>query len=92
MPVLGEDEIRVGLAGLNGWAFTDGAIAKRFVFDDFVGSVMFVNRITGAAEAANHHPDLVISWNAVTVTLVTHSEGGVTERDLALAAQIERLG
>jgi 4a-hydroxytetrahydrobiopterin dehydratase len=54
--------------------------------------VMFVNRITGAAEAANHHPDLAITWNKVTVTLVTHSQGGVTDADLAMAATIEGLG
>ena len=92
MPVLGDDEIRAGLAGLPGWSLENGAICKQFVFDDFLGSVMFVNRITGAAEAANHHPDLAISWNKVTVTLVTHSDGGVTDADLAMAATIEGLG
>ena len=92
MPVLGNDEIATGLAGLAGWRHEHGAICKQFTFADFLGSVMFVNRITGAAEAASHHPDLGISWNTVTVTLVTHSEGGVTAADLALAAQIEALG
>ena len=92
MPVLGDDEIRAGLAGLPGWSLEDGAICKQFVFGDFLGSVMFVNRITGAAEAANHHPDLAIIWNKVTVTLVTHSQGGVTDADLAMAATIEGLG
>jgi 4a-hydroxytetrahydrobiopterin dehydratase len=92
VPVLSEDEIRARLSGLDGWALVDGAISKRFVFKDFLESVLFVNRITGAAEAANHHPDLAISWNTVTVTLVTHSEGGVTAADLALAAQVEGLG
>jgi 4a-hydroxytetrahydrobiopterin dehydratase len=92
MPVLGDDEIRAGLAGLSGWALENGAVCKQFAFDDFLGSVMFVNRITGAAEAANHHPDLAISWNKVTVTLVTHSQGGVTDADLAMAATIEGLG
>jgi 4a-hydroxytetrahydrobiopterin dehydratase len=92
MPVLGDDEILAGLAGLSGWALENGAVCKQFVFDDFLGSVMFVNRITGAAEAANHHPDLAISWNKVTVTLVTHSQGGVTDADLAMAATIEGLG
>jgi 4a-hydroxytetrahydrobiopterin dehydratase len=92
MPVLSDDEIRAGLSDLRGWSLENGAIFKRFAFDDFLGSVMFVNRITGAAEAANHHPDLSISWNKVTVTLVTHSQGGVTEADLAMAAAIEGLG
>ena len=89
MPILGDDDVRTRLADLPGWAFDGGAIWKRFTFENFVGSVMFVNRITGAAEAANHHPDIAINWNAVTVTLTTHSQGGVTEADLALAAQIE---
>ena len=92
MPVLGDDEIAAGLASLAGWRHHDGAIRKQFTFDNFLGSVMFVNRITGAAEASNHHPDLAISWNTVTVTLTTHSQGGVTSADLALAAQIEALG
>ena len=92
MPVLGDDEIRAGLGDLPGWSLEHGAIGKTFRFDDFLGSVMFVNRITGAAEAANHHPDLSISWNTVTVTLVTHSQGGVTGADLAMAVTIEGLG
>ena len=92
MPVLSDNEIRAGLSDRPGWSLENGAICKRFAFDDFLGSVMFVNRITGAAEAANHHPDLSISWNKVTVTLVTHSQGGVTEADLAMAAAIEGLG
>jgi 4a-hydroxytetrahydrobiopterin dehydratase len=92
MPVLGDDEIRAGLASLPGWSLEKGAIRKQFAFNDFLGSVMFVNRLTGAAEAANHHPDLAISWNKVTVTLVTHSQGGVTAADLAMADTIEGLG
>jgi 4a-hydroxytetrahydrobiopterin dehydratase len=91
MPVLGDEEVRTRLTDLPGWAFEDGAIRKRFMFENFLGSVMFVNRVTGAAEAADHHPDVAINWNAVSVTLVTHSQGGVTDADLALAAQIEAL-
>jgi 4a-hydroxytetrahydrobiopterin dehydratase len=91
MPVLGDDDVRTRLADLSGWALEDGAITKRFTFENFLGSVMFVNRLTGAAEAADHHPDLAINWNAVTVTLSTHSQGGVTDADIALAAQIEAL-
>ena len=92
MPVLSDDDIRARLSALPGWSLESGAITKRFSFSDFLGSVMFVNRITGAAEAANHHPDLEISWNKVTVTLVTHSQGGVTDADLAMAATVEGLG
>ena len=91
MPVLGEGEVRARLSDLPGWSYADAAIQKRFTFDDFLGSVMFVNRLTGAAESANHHPDVAINWNAVTIVLSTHSQGGVTDADLALAARIEAL-
>jgi len=75
-----------------GWIRDGDAIAKEFTLDGgFMGSVGFVNRLAEAAEAADHHPDLAISWNRVTVTLSTHSEGGVTDKDLAMAAEAERL-
>ena len=70
MSVLSEKDIRAGIASLDGWSLTDGAITKQYLLDDFLGSILFVNRITGAAEAASHHPDLSVSWNKVTVTLV----------------------
>ena len=92
MPRLTGDEIEAGLADLPGWTYADGEISKEFVFDGgFMGSVGFVDRLAEAAEAANHHPDLAISWNKVTVTLSTHSEGGVTDKDLSLAREAERL-
>lgn len=92
MAVLSSQEIDSGLLSLPGWAAGEGAIAKQFVLDGgFVGAVMFVNRVTGAAEAANHHPDIAIAWNKVTVTLATHSEGGVTAKDMALAGRIDEL-
>ncbi|MDQ5832013.1 MAG: 4a-hydroxytetrahydrobiopterin dehydratase, partial [Actinomycetota bacterium] len=59
--------------------------------DDFKGSVDFVNRLTPEAEEMNHHPDLEISWNRVTVTLTTHSEDGLTANDFELAGRISRL-
>ncbi|MCU0308649.1 MAG: 4a-hydroxytetrahydrobiopterin dehydratase [Thermoleophilia bacterium] len=92
MAVLSADELAAGLASLPGWAGEGGAIVKVFTFEGgFMGSVGFVNRLAEAAEAADHHPDLAISWNRVTVTLATHSEGGVTAKDLALAAEADRL-
>ena len=68
------------------------AIAKQFDNGDFKGSVDFVNRLTPAAEEMNHHPDLEISWKTVTVTITTHSEGGLTEGDFELARRIDALG
>ena len=91
MARLSDAEIDEGLAGLAGWEREGDALCKRFELDDFKGSVDFVNRITPEAEGMNHHPDLAISWNEVTVTLTTHSEGGLTANDLELARRIEGL-
>ena len=65
---------------------------KEFKLDDFVGSVDFINRLLPVAEEMNHHPDLQVSWNTVTVTITTHSEGGLTENDFELAKSVEPLG
>ena len=91
MAVLSEGEIDDRLAGLEGWARKGDAISKEFKFDDFRGSIDFITRITPVAEEMNHHPDLAVSWNSVTVSLSTHSEGGVTENDFELAGQIDAL-
>ena len=89
MPVLADDEVRERLEGLPGWERAGDAIRRELRFDDFVGSVDFVNRITPIAEEMNHHPDLEISWNRVTVSLSTHSQGGITDSDFDLAERIE---
>jgi len=90
--LLTPEQIDDELAGMPGWEYRDGVIVREYEFaDGFVGSIRFVNRLADAAEAANHHPDLAISWNKVTVTLSTHSEGGVTQKDISLAAQAEGL-
>jgi 4a-hydroxytetrahydrobiopterin dehydratase len=87
--VLNDDEIRGRLGDLEGWERDGDSLRKQFKLDDFKGSVDFVNRITPEAEDMNHHPDLEISWNTVTVSLSTHSEGGITENDFALAERID---
>jgi 4a-hydroxytetrahydrobiopterin dehydratase len=89
MARLSEEEIEERLAGLDGWARADDAIRKTFELDDFRGSVDFVNRLTEDAEEMNHHPDLEISWNKVTATVTTHSEGGLTANDFELARRIQ---
>ena len=92
MAVLSAEQVASRLAGLPGWRAEGDGIVKEFTFEGgFMGSIGFVNRLAEAAEAANHHPDLAISWNKVEVTLSTHSEGGVTENDHALAAAIDEL-
>ena len=92
MALLTSDEIDQALAGMPGWEREGDAIVRQFSLEGgFMGSVGFVNRPAEAAEAADHHPDLTISWNRVTVTLATHSQGGITEKDIALARQADRL-
>jgi 4a-hydroxytetrahydrobiopterin dehydratase len=91
MARLNDEEIEQELAGLEGWGRDGDAIARTFQLDDFKGSVDFVNRLTPEAEDMNHHPDLAISWNKVTVTITTHSEGGLTANDFELAKRIATL-
>ena len=89
MAVLNDDEVRERIGELEGWERAGDSLRKQFKLDDFKGSVDFVNRITPEAEEMNHHPDLEISWNTVTVSLSTHSEGGITENDFELAKRID---
>ena len=91
MARLSDSEIDERLGGLDGWERSGAAIVKGFDNGDFKGSVDFVNRLTPEAEEMNHHPDLEISWKTVTVTITTHSEGGLTGGDFALARRIESL-
>ncbi len=92
MAALSDEEIGSRLEGLAAWSRAGDAIEREFKLDDFKGSVDFVNRITAPAEEMNHHPDLAISWNKVTVSITTHAEGGLTENDFELAAKIDQLG
>ena len=92
MARLSDTEIDERLGGLDGWKRSGDAIVKEFDNGDFKGSVDFVNRLTPEAEEMNHHPDLEISWKTVTVTISTHSEGGLTDNDFELARRIDALG
>ncbi|MEA2397743.1 MAG: 4a-hydroxytetrahydrobiopterin dehydratase [Thermoleophilaceae bacterium] len=91
MALLSDDDVQSRLQGLDGWERNGDELRREFRFDDFKGSIDFVNRITAPAEEMNHHPDLAISWNTVTVALSTHSEGGITENDFQLASRIDSL-
>jgi 4a-hydroxytetrahydrobiopterin dehydratase len=89
MPAMKKDEVKARLESLPGWERDGDEIEKKFRFDGFKASMTFVNRVADLAEAAGHHPDIAIKYNRVKLTLSTHSEGGVTEKDFALAAQID---
>ena len=91
MALLNDAEIGEKLAGLSGWERKGGAIEKSFKGEDFVASVRFVDRLVEPAEAMGHHPDLAISWDTVTVTITSHSEGGLTANDFELAGKIDAL-
>jgi 4a-hydroxytetrahydrobiopterin dehydratase len=87
--VLSDDEIRSGLAELPGWDRRDDEIEKRYELRSFADAIAFVTRVGFLAENANHHPDLDVRWRMVRVALSTHDEGGITNKDLALAGEIE---
>ena len=91
MALLEDSEIAARLAELSGWERAGETIEKTYERGDFVGSVKFVESLVEPAEAMGHHPDLEISWDKVKVSLSTHSEGGLTASDFALAAKIDAL-
>ena len=91
MALLEDREISEQLEALDGWERDGDRIRKSFENGDFKGSVAFVNRVLDPAEEMNHHPDLEISWDTVTVRISTHSEGGLTAADFELAAKIDSL-
>jgi 4a-hydroxytetrahydrobiopterin dehydratase len=82
MALLTDPEIDRHLAGLSGWDRVDRAIRKQFTFQDFPEAVLFVSALVPAAEAADHHPDIEIHYKRVTLTYTTHSEGGLTDKDI----------
>jgi 4a-hydroxytetrahydrobiopterin dehydratase len=84
-----EPEIAERLGALPGWYFEDGWIRRVYKTDGWPTTLMLVGAIGYRAEAAYHHPDLAVTWGRVTVKLSTHSAGGITDKDFALARQIE---
>jgi 4a-hydroxytetrahydrobiopterin dehydratase len=88
---LSQKSVRAKVAKLPDWTLRGKVIARSLRFDDFAGVMRFVNRVARLAEAANHHPDITISYNKVRFTLTTHDEGGLTEKDFKLAARINKL-
>jgi len=92
MPLLSDDEVRSGLEG-GAWRREGDAIVREWRFADFAAAIAFVERVAEVAEDANHHPDILVhGWNKVRLMLSTHSEGGITGADLALAARLDTVG
>lgn len=90
MATLSDAQITAHLQSLPGWQRAGETITKRYTFPSFLKAIAFINAIAPLAEAANHHPDIANTYNRVTITLSTHDEGGITDKDTALAAQIEQ--
>jgi 4a-hydroxytetrahydrobiopterin dehydratase len=91
MEPLTDDEIAAELSGTPGWAREGASITRSVTRDDFPGAMLFAGAVAYLAEDANHHPDILIQWNRVTLTLSTHSAGGLTAADFGLARQISAL-
>jgi 4a-hydroxytetrahydrobiopterin dehydratase len=86
--VLLDSEVQQALQTLAGWKKNGNVIQRAFEFANFVEAMTFVNKIAEIAEVANHHPDILINYNKVTLTLVSHDSGGVTQRDIRMAGKI----
>ncbi|HWX55234.1 MAG TPA: 4a-hydroxytetrahydrobiopterin dehydratase [Verrucomicrobiae bacterium] len=91
MAVLSDAEIQKALASLPGWERNGIAIQRVFQFPDFKAAMVFVNQVAAAAEQSNHHPDIDIRYNKVTMALVSHDSGGVTQRDVKMAGRISQV-
>jgi 4a-hydroxytetrahydrobiopterin dehydratase len=90
MARLNEQEIADGLRGLD-WEYEDKVIRRRYNFPSFMSAIAFVNRVAELAEENDHHPDILVTYRTVTLTLSTHSEGGVTEKDIDLAHKADSI-
>ena len=91
MATLSSAQVSTELAATPGWTVDDGQLPRTVTGENFRDSLLFVNAVGFLAERANHHPDIAIAWNKVTLNLVSHSAGGLTGADFALAREISRL-
>ena len=89
MAKLSEEKIAEKIETLPGWKYKDNAISKTFKFEEFLHGIEFVQKVAEIAEAADHHPDILINYTRVTFTCSTHDAGGVTDKDFKLADNIE---
>jgi 4a-hydroxytetrahydrobiopterin dehydratase len=87
---LSDEVAQQALRELTDWVLESNEIRKTFTFDDFPGAIAFVNGVADLAEAADHHPDITINYNRVLLALSSHDAGGITQKDIDLAREIER--
>jgi len=91
MAVLTDEQVDAALPDLDGWEHSDGTLHRSIKFPAFLDGIDAVRRVGERAEQKDHHPDIDIRWRTVTFTLVTHSEGGITEKDLEMAREIDSI-
>lgn len=89
MTILQNSEVEEHLKNLEGWEISSNEIVKTYKMKNFIDSIGFVNKIAILAEKADHHPDILIQYSKVNIKLSTHSEGGITKKDINLATEIE---
>ncbi len=87
---LSEEQLSEDLKSLSDWSRNGDAIQRTYSFADFIGSMAFVNRIAHRAEEVQHHPDILVRYSKVTLTLSTHDCGGISEKDLIFARESDR--
>jgi len=91
MAALSKEAIQKQLATMLGWSYQGNSLHKKYTFRSFLPGIEFVNKLALAAESAGHHPDITINYNVVGISLSTHSEGGVTQKDFDLATKIDQI-
>lgn len=89
MDKMTEGQVEAALKMFPEWSENGGTIQRTYAFKDFIESMAFVNKVAQAAEADQHHPDMLIRWNKVTLTLSTHDAGGITQKDFDLASKCD---
>jgi 4a-hydroxytetrahydrobiopterin dehydratase len=87
--VYSQEQVQAGLAELDAWELRDGRLRKEFTFRTFLRALAFVNSVAYLAEGAGHHPHITINYNKVTLRIITHSAGALTDRDFSLARDID---
>jgi 4a-hydroxytetrahydrobiopterin dehydratase len=91
MAVLSNEQVDAAAEGLAGWERADGALRRSVKFPAFLDGIDAVRRVAEHAEREDHHPDIDIRWRTVTFVLVTHSEGGITDKDVQMATEINAI-